>query len=79
MNKFNFKSAIIIFSTLFLALVAVLWSWNTLSELFGWPHAQFKHAVAAVSIVLLGKWIATAKWKHHGNNNCDHTPTHKIA
>lgn len=29
-----------------------LWSWNTLAELFGAPEAQFKHAVAAMALIM---------------------------
>ncbi len=47
-----------------LAMVSlvVLWSFNMLSELFGGPMAQFKHAIAAVGLLLIVKWIR----KHHG-------------
>jgi predicted Co/Zn/Cd cation transporter (cation efflux family) len=78
MNIFNFKSAVIIFSTILLALVAMLWSWNTLSELFGGPHVQFKHAIAAISIILLAKWTITLKWKHLPEHKYDHNSAHNI-
>lgn len=32
--------------------IAVLWSWNTIAELFGGPAMQFKHALAV--LLLLG-------------------------
>ncbi len=32
--------------------VALLWSWNTLADLFGWPGAEARHVLAAV--LLLG-------------------------
>jgi len=36
------------------AAIAVigLWSWNTLAELFGAPEAQFRHAVAALVLII---------------------------
>ena len=34
-----------------------LWSWNTLAELFGGPHAQYKHVVAAIVLGLMIRWI----------------------
>jgi len=75
MNEIDFKSVLMTFITISLALVAVLWSWITISELFGGPHAQFKHAVAVMSLLLIAKWIATTKWKHR----CTHDTTCNIA
>lgn len=80
MKNFNFKAALIVLGTIFLALVAVLWSWNTLAELFGWPLAQFKHAVAAAGLVFLTKLISTTKWKRGLHSDiCIHDSTHKMA
>lgn len=39
-----------------LATVAGLWSWNTLSELFSFPQAQYKHVLAAFILLLILKW-----------------------
>ncbi len=41
-------AALLAFATI---AVIGLWSWNTLSELFGAPEAQFKHAVAALALI----------------------------
>jgi hypothetical protein len=30
-----------------------LWSWNTISELFNGPQAQYKHVIAAISLLLI--------------------------
>jgi hypothetical protein len=42
-----------------LALAAIaalgLWSWNTLAGLFGAPEAQFKHAVAALALLVIAR------------------------
>lgn len=47
-----------------LALISLifLWSFNVLSEAFGGPLLQFKHAVAAVGLLLVIKWAR----RHHG-------------
>ena len=34
-----------------LASIASLWSWNTLAELFAWPQAEYRHALAALAIL----------------------------
>lgn len=39
------------------AAVAGLWSWNTLADLFAWPQAEYRHALAAVAILYLARWI----------------------
>jgi hypothetical protein len=39
-----------------LASVAALWSWNTLSELFSLPQAQYRHALAALVLLLVIRW-----------------------
>ncbi len=40
-------------STFLLASVASLWSWNVLAELFAWPEAQYRHALAALLILFV--------------------------
>ena len=48
----------------FLLLTFVsLWSWNTLSDLFNLPHAQYQHAVAAMVLLLITGW--TFRGSHH--------------
>lgn len=39
-----------------LATIAGLWSWNTLSELFNFPQAQYKHVLAAFILLLILKF-----------------------
>ncbi len=45
--------------------VAALWSFNALSELFGGPQAQYQHAIAAITLLLVLKWGLT---RHRGGN-----------
>jgi uncharacterized membrane protein len=49
-----------------LASIAGLWSWNTLSELFSLPLAQYKHVLAAFFLLLILKWALSPG---HRNNN----------
>jgi hypothetical protein len=39
------------------ALFAGLWSWNTLAELFNAPHAQFRHVIATLVLLLSLRWV----------------------
>jgi hypothetical protein len=57
MNKHKHTLILSVALFLFLAPVAVLWSWNTLVELFGWPAAQYKHAFATVVLLLSVRWL----------------------
>ena len=52
--------------------VVALWSFNALSELFGWPQAQYKHAIAFIALLLIGKWILTAHRAGLGNKDVRH-------
>jgi len=71
MKKLNFRSFILISGVVLLAMVFGLWSWNTLAELFGGPHAQFKHVLAVTTLVLVSKWIIAGHPKHrcHGDDD----------
>lgn len=45
-----------------------LWSWNTLAELFSGPQAQYKHVVAAISLLLI-----TRLFLFQHTNKCSHS------
>lgn len=51
-----------------LATIGGLWSWNTLSELFGLPHAQYKHILAAGVLLIIFRWslVNNQKRCRHG-------------
>ncbi len=49
-----------------LASIIALWSWNTLAGLFGIPHAQYKHVVAALALLLTTKWMLWPHRAHRG-------------
>lgn len=59
MYQYTFRKLFIASGALALISVIVFWSFNELSELFGGPQAQFKHAIAAIGILLVVKWIVT--------------------
>ena len=46
-------------------LIATLWSWNTLVELFGGPAAQIKHIAAAAIILAVFRWAVTPRSTHY--------------
>ncbi len=59
MFQYTFRKLFIASGALALFSVIVMWSFNKLSELFGGPQAQFTHAIAAIGILLVIKWIVT--------------------
>ena len=65
MHHDRFRKTFIAATFLVLASLVVQWSFNTLSELFNGPIAQFKHAIAAVGLCLVVKWTR----KHHGHSH----------
>ena len=56
MHNSAFRKIVIASGAFALLLVAALWSFNALSELFGGPQAQYRHAIAAVVLLLVLKW-----------------------
>lgn len=53
----HYRRALLAVVAFLLATVAALWSWNTLAELFAWPQAEYRHALAALAILYLVRWI----------------------
>lgn len=60
MHDFSYKDVVYGVSLFLLATVSGLWSWNTLADLFSWPLAQYRHAIAAFLLLLILKWVLTA-------------------
>ena len=56
MYGINFKSVVIAIGSFLVMSVFALWAWNTLSELYNFPMAQYKHVLAAAVMVLLIRW-----------------------
>lgn len=52
-----------------LAIVTVMWSWNTISGLFDGPLMQAKHAVAGLLLLVLARTICrrgSPRHRHRG-------------
>ena len=60
MRNSKYRHLIIAAGGFLLLAAGVLWSFNTLAELFGGPHAQFKHAVAGIALLVILKWCISA-------------------
>jgi hypothetical protein len=56
LKQFNWKKATSLTLGFILVAVLGLWAWNTLSELYGGPVAQYKHVVAALILLFLVRW-----------------------
>jgi hypothetical protein len=72
MYQYTFRKLFIASGALALFSVIVFWSFNELSELFGGPQAQFKHAIAAIGILLVIKWIVTRFGGGHERSSIRH-------
>ncbi len=72
MQHNTFKRISVAVATITIISVFALWSINTLSDLYGGPQAQFKHAFAFIGILLLAKWsptgLHTARSRIHGDH-----------
>lgn len=59
MYQYTLSKLLIASGAIALFSATILWSFNELSELFGGPQAQFRHAIAAIGILLVIKWFGT--------------------
>ena len=64
MRHFTGKAVAIAIAVLGAASIALLWSWNTLAELFGAPAADYKHVLAAIVIALVARSLLTSRRRH---------------
>lgn len=55
-RQFNWQHAALVVVTLLVTTVFGLWAWNTVSELFNGPVAQYKHVVAALILLAIVRW-----------------------
>jgi len=73
MNKSGYKHFLYAIVMFFIATIAGLWSWNTLSELLNLPYAQYKHVLAAFILLLAIKWGLSSRhntiWHGFGGSN----------
>jgi len=72
MYQYTFRTYFIASGALTLISVVAFWSFNELSELFGGPQAQFKHAIAALGILLVVKWIVNRFGDGHERTSNKH-------
>ena len=64
----KFRHIVIAVGVFLLVTFVGLWSWNTLSDLFNIPHAQYRHAVAATVLLLITGWMLRDSHHHlHGD------------
>ena len=66
----NFSYAVVIF---IVVSSMSLWAWNTLSALFSFPTAQYKHIVAAMVLAFIARWIISGhKQTRRQHRECGH-------
>ncbi len=53
MNYHRFKHVALATTVFLVGSVALLWTWNTLAELFNGPGVEYRHAVAAVIVATM--------------------------
>lgn len=71
MNVLRYKKYAYAITFFLLVSIAGLWSWNTLAELLNGPHAQYKHVLAALGLLVITKWILTPRGASaHGSRHC---------
>jgi len=63
MNRYINKHYLYAVATFVLATIGGLWAWNTLSELFSLPHAQYKHILAAGVLLIIFRWTLVTNLK----------------
>ena len=61
MHNSIFRQIFISMGVFALFSVVSLWPFNVLSELFNWPQAQYKHAIAVIALLLILKWCLTSR------------------
>ena len=55
-RQFDWKQAAKLCVLFLLITVFGLWAWNTLSELYSGPVAQYKHIVTALLLLAILRW-----------------------
>lgn len=78
MYKLDHKHYVMAVGLYLLATIAVLWSWNTLPELFNLPAAQYKHVLAATTLLLVFKFSVCGNHRisHHFSGGRDEDSNH---
>ncbi len=77
MSGYLGKRHLSIIAAVLLAAVFALWSWNTLSNLFGLPIAQYRHVLALffLGLILKGFVSPPGQRPHDADGACHGQPT----
>lgn len=67
MRHINYRHALLVVGVFLLSSVITLWSWNTLSELLSLPPAQYRHALAALLLLLIARWALLPGYRGAGS------------
>jgi len=67
MHKVRYKRYFYGVALFILVSIFLLWSWNTLAELFSGPRAQYKHVLAALMILITLRWSFLPSRLHREN------------
>jgi hypothetical protein len=51
------RHIMVVSALIIVASIAALWSWNTLAALFGGPEAGIRHVVAAMTLLLISRFL----------------------
>ena len=55
---------------LFIGAYALLWSWNINAELFKWPVAEYRHALAAMLVFIVIALPFNRRFRHSHDGYC---------
>ena len=67
MHKLNLRRTPGPVAACILGVVGLLWGWNTLAELFDWPEAALRQALAALVIAVILRSLAFQRGGRHGH------------
>lgn len=76
MHNPKYKRYLYAISLFLLTTIASLWSWNTLSGMFGLPQVQYRHVLAAFVLLLILKWVFSAS---HRTISCESGGHHELS
>jgi uncharacterized membrane protein YhhN len=66
MHKLNLRNTPGPVAAAILGVVGLMWGWNTLTELFDWPAATLRHALAAIVVAAILRSLAMPRSGRHG-------------
>jgi hypothetical protein len=60
-KHYQWRSWVIGIGWILLASVLGLWAFNTVADLAGIPAVQYRHAVAAITLLFILRWFTTGR------------------